>query len=65
MNGFKTVKALRRHGSDMVMVDNELYRVAADGVARLVSLKEGTPFAMVTHFDVDQTINSYIGENHA
>lgn len=41
---------------EMVMVDNELFQVADDGVARRMSREEGTPFAMVTHFDVDQTI---------
>lgn len=41
---------------EMVMVDNKLFQVAADGVARRMSRKEGTPFAMVTYFDVDQTI---------
>ncbi len=50
--GIGTFNAL---DGEMIMVDNVLFRVAADGVARRVSRKEGTPFAMVTHFDADQT----------
>lgn len=41
---------------EMVVVDNEVYQVKADGVAYKVDDSVKTPFAAVTHFKADQTI---------
>ena len=63
--GDLTLGELKKHGDigigtfnsmdgEMAMLDGKFYRIAADGIARLVPLNDKTPFATVTFFEADK-----------
>jgi len=67
-DGDMTFAALKQHGDfgvgtfntldgEMVQVDNQVYQIKADGVAYPVDDAAKTPFAVVTSFAPDQTVN--------
>lgn len=42
---------------EMIIVDSEIYQVASDGVARIVSDDTKVPFAAITYFEADKIVS--------
>ncbi|OPY28418.1 MAG: Alpha-acetolactate decarboxylase [Methanomassiliicoccales archaeon PtaU1.Bin030] len=67
-NGIASVGDIISHGDiglgtfdgldgEMIVLDGKCYKVRADGTVQLISADETTPFAQVSRFDVDGTID--------
>lgn len=67
-DGEMSVKELKEHGNfglgtfnrldgEMVLLDNHLYQIASDGIAREMSSDTKMPFAAVTHFSAENTFS--------